>query len=71
MKINKLESFTTPEVGFIKLTTACGATGIGQMSTYHADITAQVFHRQVAPWILGRELAQDARGHLALSLIHI
>ena len=24
------------------------------MSTYNADITVQVFHRQVAPWALGR-----------------
>lgn len=59
MKIEKLESFTTPEVGFIRLTTACGATGLGQTSPYHADITAQVFHRQVAPWVLGRELDMD------------
>jgi L-alanine-DL-glutamate epimerase-like enolase superfamily enzyme len=59
MKIAKLESFSTPDVGFIKITTLCGATGIGQMSTYHADITAQIFHRQVAPWVLGRELDLD------------
>ena len=25
------------------------------MSTYHADITAQIFHKQVAPWVLGKE----------------
>ena len=24
------------------------------MSTYHADITAQIFHKQVAPWVLGK-----------------
>ena len=24
------------------------------MSTYHADITAQIFHKQVAPWILNK-----------------
>ena len=59
MQIKKLESFTTPEVGFIIVTTACGATGLGQMSTYHADITAQIFHRQVAPWVLGRVIDFD------------
>ena len=25
------------------------------MSTYHADITTQIFHKQVAPWVLGKE----------------
>ena len=29
------------------------------MSTYHADITTQVFHRQVAPWVLDRTLDFD------------
>ena len=24
------------------------------MSTYHADITVQIFHKQVAPWILNK-----------------
>jgi L-alanine-DL-glutamate epimerase-like enolase superfamily enzyme len=30
-----------------------GAEGWGQTSTYNADITATIFHRQVAPWALG------------------
>ena len=32
-----------------------GAEGWGQVSTYHADITAQVLHRQIAPYALGRD----------------
>ncbi len=59
MRIARLESFTTPEVGFVQLTTDGGETGWGQMSTYHADITAQVLHRQVAPWVLGRRIDVD------------
>ena len=59
MRIARLESFTTPEVGFVQLTTDGGETGWGQMSTYHADITAQVLHRQVAPWVLGRRIDAD------------
>ena len=59
MRIARLESFTTPEVGFVRLTTDGGETGWGQMSTYHADITAQVLHRQVAPWVLGRRIDGD------------
>ncbi len=53
-RIAALETFCTPMVGFVRLTTEDGATGWGQMSTYNADITAQVFHRQIAPHALGR-----------------
>ncbi|MEC8263180.1 MAG: mandelate racemase/muconate lactonizing enzyme family protein, partial [Pseudomonadota bacterium] len=59
MRIARLESFTTPEVGFVRLTTDGGETGWGQMSTYHANITAQVLHCQVAPWVLGRRIDAD------------
>jgi len=54
MRIKKLETFCDPFVGFVRLTADTGATGWGQVSTYNADITAQVFHRQVAPWVLGK-----------------
>jgi L-alanine-DL-glutamate epimerase-like enolase superfamily enzyme len=37
------------------VTAGDGSTGWGQLSTYNADITALVFHRQVAPWALGRD----------------
>ena len=55
MKIAKLETFTDEFVGFVKVTTDAGEVGWGQTSTYNADITATVFHRQVAPWVLGRD----------------
>ncbi len=55
MKIAKLETFTDEFVCFVKVTTDTGATGWGQTSTYNADITAAVFHRQVVPWVLGRD----------------
>ena len=55
MKLVKLETFTTPAVSFVRATSETGAQGWGQMSTYHADITAQVFHRQVAPYALGTD----------------
>ncbi len=54
MKITKLESFTKPFVSFVKTTLEDGSQGFGQMSTYHADITAQIFHKQVAPWVLDK-----------------
>ncbi|MEM6624938.1 MAG: mandelate racemase/muconate lactonizing enzyme family protein [Pseudomonadota bacterium] len=54
-RITKLETFTTADVGFVRVTMADGATGWGQVSTYHSDITCQVLHRQVAPWMLGQD----------------
>ncbi len=55
MKIAKLETFTTQFVCFVRLTSDSGAVGWGQTSTYNADITARIFHRQVAPWALGAD----------------
>ena len=53
-RITRIETFTTPLIGFVRVTTADGAQGWGQVSTYNSDITAQILHRQVAPWALGR-----------------
>ena len=53
-KITSLESYTDEFVCFVKVKTDQGLEGWGQTSTYNADITAQVFHRQIAPWVLGQ-----------------
>ena len=53
MRIVRIESFCTLYVGFVRVTGEDGTQGWGQLSTYHSDITAQVLHRQVAPWVLG------------------
>ena len=55
MKIKSIETFANEFVGFVRLTTDDGSEGWGQVSTYHADITVQVLHRQVAPYALGRD----------------
>jgi L-alanine-DL-glutamate epimerase-like enolase superfamily enzyme len=55
MKIASLETFSNEFVCFVRLVTDAGAVGWGQTSTYNADITASIFHRQVAPWALGAE----------------
>lgn len=55
MKITRLETFTTEFVGFVRVTTDTGHQGWGQVSTYNADITCQVFHRQLAPHALGSD----------------
>jgi L-alanine-DL-glutamate epimerase-like enolase superfamily enzyme len=54
MKIKRLETFSTPDVGFVRVTAEDGAQGFGQVSPYNADITCTIFHRQVARWALGQ-----------------
>lgn len=54
-RIAKLETFSNEFVCFVRLTTDAGEFGWGQTSTYNADITATIFHRQVAPWALGAD----------------
>ncbi|KJY93572.1 mandelate racemase [Vibrio neptunius] len=51
MKIRKIESFTNCDVGIVKVTMEDGSTGFGQVSTYNADISVEIMHRQVAPLI--------------------
>jgi L-alanine-DL-glutamate epimerase-like enolase superfamily enzyme len=58
--IARLETFSDEFVCFVRVTTASGEFGWGQTSTYNADITATVFHRQVAPWVVGQDSADIA-----------
>ena len=62
---SKLETFGNEFVCFVRLTAEDGATGWGQLSTYNADITATVFHRQIAPWAIGRD-CDDIDGAIAI-----
>lgn len=55
MRITRLETFGNEFVCFVRATAEGGATGWGQLSTYYADLTAEVFHRQVAPHALGTD----------------
>ena len=55
MKIKSIETFDTQYVGFVRVTADDGAQGWGQVSTYNADITSLVMHRQVAPYALGTD----------------
>lgn len=54
MDIASIETFTNQFVCFVRVRTADGNEGWGQTAPYNADITAQVLHRQVAPFVLGR-----------------
>lgn len=53
MKIASVESFGNRDVALVRVRTDTGAEGWGQVAPYHADLTAQILHRQVAPHALG------------------
>lgn len=50
-----IETFANEWVAFVRVRTADGAEGWGQVSPYHADVTAEVLHGQVAPHALGAD----------------
>jgi L-alanine-DL-glutamate epimerase-like enolase superfamily enzyme len=54
MRITSIETFSTRDVGLLRVRTDGGAEGWGQVSPYNADITAQIVHRQIAPHALGQ-----------------
>ena len=57
MKIQSIETFVhAPNVGIVRVRAEDGSEGYGQVSTFNADITATVLHRQVAPVVLGRDI---------------
>jgi L-alanine-DL-glutamate epimerase-like enolase superfamily enzyme len=55
MNIKRIETYCNQFVGFVRVTSDDGAEGWGQVAPYNADITAQILHRQIAPWSLGRD----------------
>jgi L-alanine-DL-glutamate epimerase-like enolase superfamily enzyme len=57
MKIKSIETFSNEFVSLVRLRTDDGAEGWGQISTYNADISSLVMHRQVAPYALGEDAA--------------
>lgn len=60
MRITSIETFSTREVGMLRVRTDARAEGWGQVAPYNADITASVVHRQLAPHALGHDaLALD------------
>lgn len=62
-RIVAIDTYTNPFVSLVRVTAEDGATGWGQVAPYHADITAQVLHRQVAPHALGTD--SDDFAHLS------
>ena len=58
LRIQKIESWTHGQYGIVRVTTADGREGYGQLSSYEPDISAIVLHRQVARHVLGSDPAQ-------------
>ncbi len=55
MRIKSLETFHWQHITLVRVTADDGAQGFGMMAPYNADISATVFHRQVAPHALGKD----------------
>ncbi|MEE2716344.1 MAG: mandelate racemase/muconate lactonizing enzyme family protein [SAR324 cluster bacterium] len=55
LDIHSIETFSNQTVALVRVRTRDGSEGWGQVAPYHADITAQVVHRQIAPHALGRD----------------
>ena len=56
--IERIETFSREYLSFVRVSCRDGSVGWGQVSPYNSDITAQILHRQIAPWSLG-ESADD------------
>ena len=54
-RITGVETFFAGGVALVRVRTEGGYQGWGQVAPYHADITALVLHRQVAPHVLGQD----------------
>jgi L-alanine-DL-glutamate epimerase-like enolase superfamily enzyme len=63
-RITSIETFSNRFVSLVRVTVDDGAQGWGQTAPYHADITAQILHRQVAPHALGQD-ADDIEALIA------
>lgn len=55
MRIKSLETFVKGHIGLVRVTSDTGAIGFGQMAPYLADVSAIVFHKQVARHVLGKD----------------
>jgi L-alanine-DL-glutamate epimerase-like enolase superfamily enzyme len=64
VRIESIETFSNQFVSVVRVRTDDGSDGWGQIAPYHADISAAVLHRQVAPHALGAD-ALDIEGVVA------
>ena len=56
MKIQQIETYSTPMLCLVRVTSDDSWRGWGQTAPFNADITATVLHRQIAPHALGWDI---------------
>ena len=61
-KIKSVETFTSGSLSIVRVRTDTGQEGYGQIAPFHADISATVLHRMVAPQTLGKDPANLSMG---------
>lgn len=65
MRIARIETYATRYICLVRVVAEDGRDGWGQTAPYHADITAEILHRQVAPHVLGAD-SDDIAGLVTL-----
>ncbi|UCE08899.1 MAG: mandelate racemase/muconate lactonizing enzyme family protein [bacterium] len=57
MKIVKVETFTRPKVGVVRIQTDDGSVGYGQISPHDAEFSTLILHKKIAKHFLGEDPA--------------
>lgn len=57
LKIVKIETFTKPKVGVVRIETDDGSIGYGQISPHNADFSTMILHSKIAKRFLGKDPA--------------
>lgn len=57
LTISSIETFVRGAIGLVRLRTADGREGWGQVAPYEAGVTVDILHRLVAPHVLGADPA--------------
>lgn len=57
LRIEKIETYSKPNIALVKVTADDGSFGWGQISTYNSDISATILHRNLAHLVLGNDPA--------------
>lgn len=56
--IQKLETFNQGMIAIVRVTTADGEEGYGQIATYETEMSVLALHRKIAPLVLGKDPAE-------------
>jgi L-alanine-DL-glutamate epimerase-like enolase superfamily enzyme len=57
LKIQSIETFVRGAIGLVRMRTADGREGWGQIAPYEAAVTVDILHRLIAPHVLGKDPA--------------